>query len=487
MDGKIYVFGIGGTGARVLKSLTMLAACGVDLQARSIVPIIVDPDFANADVTRTVELLKDYNKIREKLDFTDATKNRFFKIPIERICNDYRLQINDTTNKKFKEFIDYNILSLQNKALVSALFSEKNLDSDMQVGFKGNPNVGSIVLNQFAETNDFVDFLNGFIEGDRIFIISSIFGGTGASGFPLLLKTLRGLDRALPNWDAIRRCPIGAITVVPYFAVRANETSEIDSSTFIGKTKAALQYYSNNMSGKESAVNALYYIGDKRQKQYENSEGGNTQRNNAHVVELAAALAIADFISIPDGDEVLSNVENEQRKTFAGHPVFKEYGIEDDVPEILFSNLSRNSKDLLCAPMTRFVLLSKYLKEQLIDSLHLPWAQDNGFTRNFVQASFVSTLDKYCESYMQWLSEMSDNDRSFKPYNLSVKDNDLYSIVNGVHPASIKALWALGKNGYSLFDVVLGQQKSHSKSTEQKFMDMLYSATEMIIKKKFNF
>lgn len=487
MDGKIYVFGIGGTGARVLKSLTMLAACGVDINAKSIVPIIVDPDFANADVTRTVELLKDYNSIREKLDFTDATKNHFFEIPIERICNDYRLQINDTKNKKFREFIDYNNLSVQNKALVSVLFSEKNLDSDMEVGFKGNPNIGSVVLNQFAETKDFVDFLTDFREGDRIFIISSIFGGTGASGFPLLLKTLRGLDHSFQNWNTVSNSPIGAITVVPYFAVRAAETSEIDSSTFIGKTKAALQYYSNNVSGQESAVNALYYIGDKRQKQYENSEGGNTQKNNAHIVELAAALAIVDFISIPDGDDTLSNVQNNQGKTYAQYPVFKEYGIEDDVPEILFSNLSHNTRSLLGAPMTRFVLLSKYLREQLIDSLELPWAKDNNFTKNFVQSSFVNILTEYCESYMQWLSEMSDNDRSFKPYNLGVKDNDLYSIVNGVNPKSINSLWAMGKKGYSLFDVVLGRQKSHSKSLEQKFMDMLYSATETIVNKKFNF
>ena len=51
MKGKLYLFGIGGTGSRVIKSLIMLAAAGVRMDADAIVPIIVDPDFANADVS----------------------------------------------------------------------------------------------------------------------------------------------------------------------------------------------------------------------------------------------------------------------------------------------------------------------------------------------------------------------------------------------------------------------------------------------------
>lgn len=37
---KLYVFGIGGTGARVLKSLSFLLASGVACKSDSIVPII---------------------------------------------------------------------------------------------------------------------------------------------------------------------------------------------------------------------------------------------------------------------------------------------------------------------------------------------------------------------------------------------------------------------------------------------------------------
>ena len=262
MNGKLYIFGIGGTGSRVIKSLVMLAASGVKIDASAIVPIIVDPDFANADVTRTIEQIKAYVAIRSQLAFNDATKNRFFEVPIENVVNDHRLALKDTKNKKFREFIEFSTMSKENRALASMLFSEANLESDMEVGFKGNPNIGSVVLNQFTDSQDFIDFADAFKPGDRIFIISSIFGGTGASGFPLLLKNLRGLDAKVSNNDAIQHAPIGAITVLPYFAVKTDEESTINSSTFIGKTKAALQYYERNVNGDESSVNVLYYIGD---------------------------------------------------------------------------------------------------------------------------------------------------------------------------------------------------------------------------------
>ena len=47
------------------------------------------------------------------------------------------------------------------------------------------------IMNDPAQRRDFLDFCQVFKPGDAIFIINSIFGGTGAAGFPLLLKNLR--------------------------------------------------------------------------------------------------------------------------------------------------------------------------------------------------------------------------------------------------------------------------------------------------------
>lgn len=490
MKGKLYIFGIGGTGSRVLKSLVMLAATGVKIDADAIVPIVIDPDFANADLTRTIELIKTYSAIRKELSFNDKTANTFFSMPFEQIVNDNRLSLQDTKNKKFREFIEYSTLSCENKALASILFSENNLESDMEVGFKGNPNIGSVVLNQFTDSQDFIDFAAAFKPGDRIFIISSIFGGTGASGFPLLLKNLRGLSADMPNYASIQNAPIGAITVLPYFDVKPEDMSAIDSSTFIGKTKAALQYYEKNVNGNMSSVNVLYYVADDRADQYDNNEGGTEQRNNAHIVELISALSVIDFVSIPDGDSIISCAADNNGRVYAPNATFREFGIEDNVKEVLFSNLSQTTRDILCTPMTQFVLFSKYLKEHLRGALSQPWAKDNAITDAFMKTSFVNNIKKFTESYLSWLDEMANNDRGFKPYKLSVKGDGLYSIVDGVKPDSIKALWAFNKSGYDLFDAALNDKQSSlpkNYSVEQKFTELFCIVSKMLVDKKYKF
>ncbi len=53
--------------------------------------------------------------------------------------------------------------------MMKILFSDKNLNSSMDIGFKGNPNIGSVVLNQIVRSEDFEDFANSFEADDKIF------------------------------------------------------------------------------------------------------------------------------------------------------------------------------------------------------------------------------------------------------------------------------------------------------------------------------
>ena len=307
--GKLYMFGIGGTGSRVLRSLTMLLASGVDINASEIVPIIIDPDHAAADLTRTVSLMRKYASIRGKLEFNASTSNKFFKTKINLdIVPNVVMPLVNTENVKFKDYIGFDTMvnGGANQALAAMLFSEKNLNSDMEVGFKGNPNIGSVVLNQFQNSKVFQDVVASFNQGDRIFIISSIFGGTGASGFPLLIKNLRAANGNLSGAAAVKDAAIGAITVLPYFDLKPNAQSEIDSSTFVAKTKAALTYYDRNLT----EADVLYYIADNISKQYDNNEGGNLQKNDAHFVELVSALSMVDFMSIKNDNIIDPNTNN---------------------------------------------------------------------------------------------------------------------------------------------------------------------------------
>ena len=467
---KIYVFGIGGTGSRVMRSLTMLLAAGVECNADTIVPIIIDPDAAGGDVERTVTLMRHYGEIRSRLSFSNNLKNNFFRTEIREIMNNFHLPLSNTEDCLFEGYIGLDQMSMPNKALVNVLFSKKNLSSNMKVGFKGNPNVGSVVLNQFESSPEFQNFANDFTDNDKIFIISSIFGGTGASGFPLLLKTLR-TSTAFANQNLVNNAHIGAITVLPYFKVKQDEKSQIDSATFISKAKSALSYYERTIS-RANLIDNMYYIADDtRAKAYENCEGGTNQRNNAHFVEMASALALIDFAN----------------SSKPGSTIHKEFGIEKDTNEIIFENLGPASKTLLSRSLTQFLLFAKFFDENNSnDILRQPWAVDRNLDDTFFRGEYMNNLKKnILQEYQVWLKEMCDQDRKFIPFEIHRDVNRVFDLVKGVPPR--KMLSFFDKN-YDLFNGKLNSTSGTSKfgEKEQQLMELFYLATKDLVKGKFN-
>lgn len=464
---KLYIFGIGGTGSRVLRSFTMMMAAGVKIEADEIVPIVIDPDAANADLTRTVALMNNYRNIRKHLSFPKENKNTFFKKEIGHFLSNYTLRINDTDDKSFQNFIDLPSMSRANKAMCRMLFSEKNLTSQMQVGFKGNPNIGSVVLNQIVNSEDFMAFANSYEQGDKIFIISSIFGGTGASGFPLLLKTLR-TGNSFPNNDIINKSEIGAVTILPYFKLQVDDESEIDSSTFISKTKSALAYYENNIS-KNNQINALYYLADDVTNTYENHEGGSTQRNDAHLIEFLAASAIVDF----------SNKEH-------SGTTHKELGIKETMGNVSFNSFNEELNRWLRLPLTQFTLMANCVKNQYdyVTSTRLEANNKASFVEHgLYDNSFFTNLKKFIDSYREWLKEMKDNKRSLDLFNLDCGVTP-FNVVTDVKPKKVASILS----NYNLFFGRLNDAIKHcSGDDNNKLLEMYSVATERLSKEKFNF
>lgn len=461
---KLFIFAIGGTGSRVLRSLTMLLASGVKVGVDEIVPIIIDPDTSNADLTRTVGLLNNYTAIRSQLNFSSENSNRFFRTEIKQILPNYTLLINDTDDKSFQQFIDYPSMSKANQALVKMLFSDKNLQSSMDVGFKGNPNIGSVVLNQIAHSANFEIFANDFSDGDRIFIISSIFGGTGASGFPLLLKTLRKADN-FSNHDLINNASIGALTMLPYFKLKPNDESEIDSSTFISKTKSALAYYENNIS-KNGSINALYYLADDVAKSYDNHEGGSSQQNDAHLMEFLGATAIVDFT-------------NNLYTTTAN----MELGIKDDSDPVSFNSFYYKMRNLIYNPMVQFTMMTNALTHKLSIYNSKTFNANKGNFENLYDSSFFNALTDFFKKYHDWLKEMHENKRSLYLFNLSCGDKP-FELVEGV---KAKKIWSKFSD-YTLVTARLNSAVQNCKSNgkENKFLEMFYLATQRLVKEKLS-
>jgi hypothetical protein len=478
---NLYIFAIGGTGSRVIKALTMLMASGVEMKGvDNIVPIIVDPHRSNKDLVRTEDLLKNYQRIRNELK--DPTGGTFFSPKIStlktlagdaaEIADTYVFELQGVDNAKFKDYISYNTLDRSNKALASLLFSEKNLETNMDIGFVGNPNIGSVVLNQFKDSKVFQTFASNFKQNDRIFIISSIFGGTGAAGFPIILKNIRGANPALANSAFLQNAKIGAATVLPYFGVEPDATKAIDGSTFVSKTKSALHYY---LSGVNGSVDRLYYVGDEVNKNYINDPGRNGQQNDAHFVELATALSIVDFTKTPDA-------------LFDGNgTVFSEFAIQNDYTAFDLQGLTIETRQILAKPLTQMALFCRYMDSRMNNSFDSAnWSRTSPkIDDTFLQGAFVGTfLKEFRNRFVEWLREMEGNQRSFAPFLMS-KDVKLADTIRGLKPLES---FSKGKLDFKMFDLFLStvdSKKGSFVSKEDKLLSVFSQATEKLLNERY--
>jgi hypothetical protein len=410
---RIFVFGIGGTGSRVIESLVYLLAAGVELrdstmQSVQVVPMLLDTDATNQDTIDCVKALEFYEKLHRASSgagFFAANITPLSSLAQEAsgdISRSFRLNYEGVENATFHSFIDYDqIGSPATKRLLEGLYSDQNMNDSLKGGFLGNPNIGAVVLSGFKDTEDFKLFATSFNPGDRIFIVGSVFGGTGAAGLPWLQKALRSREQNTGAADAIRQAAVGASVVLPYFKLETDEDSHIDSNAFITKTKAALAYYHQHIVN----LNAVYYLADTAKKSYPNYESGEKQNNAAHLVELAAALAIRDFLQIPDED--ISS-----RRT-----LYHEFAIAKDDEVLTFSTLGNQIAEIFSRELTKLAMLTLLDRDHFSSSTHQPWAVRNGFRKTFFESpDYRQVLSAFLQKYFsQWMKELGQNRRGFAP------------------------------------------------------------------------
>lgn len=430
---KIFVFGIGGTGARVLRSLTMLLASGVKIKNpdAEFIPIIVDMDTANGDTDRTKKLINKYREIRET-SYTQKTNEGFFAPVLKNLASykadNFKGYIQDSfqlefgnIDDTFYRYIKGDQLDPINENLMEALFDNSpptsvggkgttptELHLKLSLGFKGNPNIGSIVFNNLKHTDEYRYFEDICSENDKVFIVSSIFGGTGSAGFPQLVKSLRNSDKL-----TVKNVQIGALVVMPYFNIGRAKESVIDANNFKSKTKAALSYYASELDG---LVNDTYYIGcNEIGDAYENHEGGESQKNNAHIVELLGASGILHFVNNNKPD-----MQGPDWKKFGFN--YFEYGIKSDSSSIDFRHFFQQEHANLLA-LVRLGYFSKFVKEQIGNKRFLKsqFAKHlNLSIEKFQVDHFYAQLNSFLtEDFYTWLQELEKNKPAFEPFNLN--------------------------------------------------------------------
>ena len=478
---RLFVFGIGGTGARVIKSLTMLCAAGVKVSEFDVVPIVIDPHKDLPELRECRRLLDLYNKTNKSTysNYTSDSENPFFSTKIQALGEiaagiNSGFDFDERIDESFGDYIAYNTLPKgdPNKDLIDLLYTEQTLKTSLSVGFKGNPNIGTVVLNRFDDLSWYKAFESIFSSGDRIFIISSIFGGTGASGFPLLLKKLRDSSN-----NEVRNSIIGAIPIMPYFKLSEPEEEsvhkEIDSNNFITKTKAALSYYERNLKG----VNALYYLSDvdEQSKPYINDE--QNQNNKAHLIELIGASAVVEF----------SN-----REFDAHSQEHFQYSLAENANRITFQNLGDELRDSIQSQLSGYYMFAK-VHSDIKTSPDAPVIKNERFDEKFFRGDFIRDLEDFNQRFLRWISELDENDRQFSPFNLNISGSDFHKVIVGKELKD-KGFFGLAKKTFNTSNYLnrmealrgrLSGVPNESKNT--KYLTLVNLAIREVNKEKFNF
>ena len=501
---RLFLLAIGGTGSRVLKSLLMLSAAGVrpvdddghHIPNLEIVPVIIDPHKSNEDLKRTEALLTNYRTIRNKLYGNLTDVDGFFAnriVTLREIMSDSTIQVSDTfifnlntvEREKFRDFIGYDTMNEANQALTSLLFADYQLENKMNIGFVGSPNIGSVALNEIKDSNEFKALANVFQAGDRIFFISSIFGGTGAAGFPILVKNIRQAGNlSINNRDVLMHAPIGGVTVLPYFNIEHNEDHRIDKADFIVKTQSALYYYKETLTHEnDSELNAIFYVGDQEvSKPYAYDPGEHGQRNKAHLVELVSALAPLKFVGIADNR--LTNPDGNPIKTLAF-----EFALEKDERNVDFLTFGASTRRLIYEPMVKFHLFFLYLQTGFKGMIGQGFTEDAPKIKSdFTTSQFYRTLtDQFMRAYADWLTEMFDNNRSVQLF--TVGERDMNRAIHGVNTR--KGTLGFGRkvidnNAFKSEMNRLSRDSNYSAQTvEFKLFDLFNRAATTLVRDRY--
>ena len=208
---KLYIFAIGGTGARVMRSLTMLMAAG-ELADYEVVPILIDFDVNNGNLVQTLELMQVYKRVHDKVYFGAPPMHNdgFFCSPLTPIMsfspnnavnnNSFAIDMHIHHDMRVRDLLGYhNLMGSEHpfRLLLDTLFTTDingELNQDLCVGFKGNAKIARLgyAALKIQETIEFRTFLNNIVPNrDKVVVVGSTFGGTGSVGVLEIVRQLR--------------------------------------------------------------------------------------------------------------------------------------------------------------------------------------------------------------------------------------------------------------------------------------------------------
>ncbi len=310
---SLVFFALGGSGARTLEPLLHLCALG--LGPAQLRVLIVDPDQANAAVTRARRLMDQYRETRARLADAGAADG-YFRTEVLDVLPDSPVwsPIADDDflpDTRFAASVDRQVMATgapELGTLFDLLNAERVREMDLSLGFRGVPSVGTVFMNRLRREPFFAQLLSQHhanAAGSVFFAAGSVFGGTGAAALPVVGRALRDgvlAEGGRADVKGAARERVGAALLLPYFSLPAPSAASGDggprpeNALFAHNAAGALPSYLDRE--RDPGYGGYYVLGDGLPREQDRNEvGGEAQANAAHYVELFSALAALDFAS----------------------------------------------------------------------------------------------------------------------------------------------------------------------------------------------
>lgn len=409
--------GIGGTGSKAVENF--IHVCFSGLGPSNVWLGMVDQDSANGNVAKTKATLDHYIELRNEL----KTKGKNFfsdevgllKTKITYTQNNYCWCPLEGTNPSLHELFSYDLMNEKLQDIADVLYDpNEEFQLPLDEGFRARPSIGAAaMLSRIQQNNPFWKDVFEAIESAKsgnsvkIFLSSSIFGGTGAAGFPSIARVIR---RMAEQEGLSQNIQIGGCLMLPYFSFPKPPEEEEGlvgySDSFIEQSKGALDYYHRIFGVEEKHIfNQLYVMGwDPLIPLDQFEKGGNKQINPPLLPELYSALAAAKFFNEDKTGSGIYHIASDQSGTINW----------SDIPEI---NDDENFVRKQFAQTIRFSLASK--------EIYMPALLDNWsnikseawFKKLFNKAGLqikdqddnkesIALINGYCETYLKWIADM---------------------------------------------------------------------------------
>ena len=406
-----FIVAFGGTGARCLEAIAYLAASRAIAEPLHV--LLVDPDESNGNVSTTLTQLRRDQAVQALVKRpSGASVLPFFSTPINSGLGPKSLTwSNPQPNQSFGTRLQFASHSESERGLLELLYDRSDLEMTFEKGYVGRAHIGSLdllrtlkaqiagVARDDSGAGGTGDALQSFFRavreatqrpgGARLLVIGSVFGGTGASGLPAIPPLMRqvllsGLQRELT---------MGCIQLAPYFSFPPGRPEDPDSALHPLATQAALHHYALADVG----YDRLYLLGapDRASSNEQNAPGGDSQRNRAHYVELAAALAAEHFFKQPPhgAGEVLASGTSEITW--------------DKLPNSVATKLRAN----LVSFATFCLMHTAHMSEALEERRHIrsKWHDDliaGGRRQLSGQESALKELDGFARRFLIWAAEL---------------------------------------------------------------------------------